>query len=128
VHEPRLKGKSHVIPKRLVWDAWQKVKEKGGADGADGVSIEQLEEDLSGNLYVLWNRMSSGSYFPGRSGRWRYPRRARWMGSLRRERRRLLDGASRWRRCCMDDEGGPLAAALQGETQISGSCVSGCGV
>jgi RNA-directed DNA polymerase len=65
VHEPRLKGKSHVIPKRLVWDAWLKVKDKGGAAGADGVTIEQFEEDLSGNLYRLWNRMSSGSYFPG---------------------------------------------------------------
>jgi RNA-directed DNA polymerase len=65
VHESRLKGKSHVIPKRLVWDAWLKVKRKGGAAGADGVTIEQFEEDLSGNLYRLWNRMSSGSYFPG---------------------------------------------------------------
>jgi RNA-directed DNA polymerase len=65
VHEPGLKGKSHVIPKRLVWDAWLKVKEKGGAAGADGVSIEQFEEGLKDNLYVLWNRMSSGSYFPG---------------------------------------------------------------
>ena len=42
-----------------------KVKDKGGAAGADGVSIGQFEEDLSGNLYRLWNRMSSGSYFPG---------------------------------------------------------------
>jgi retron-type reverse transcriptase len=65
VHESRLKGKSHVIPKQLVWDAWLKVKRKGGAAGADGVSIGQFEEDLSGNLYRLWDRMSSGSYFPG---------------------------------------------------------------
>ena len=61
VHEPRLKGKSHVIPKQLVWDAWLKVKKKGGAAGADGVSIEQFEERLKDNLYKLWNRMSSGS-------------------------------------------------------------------
>ena len=65
VREPKLKGKSYDIPKRLVWDAWLKVKEKGGAAGADGVTIEQFEEDLSGNLFRLWNRMSSGSYFPG---------------------------------------------------------------
>ena len=65
MHEPRLKGKSQDIPKRLVWDAWLKVKDNGGAAGADGVTIEQFEEDLSGNLYGLWNRMSSGSYFPG---------------------------------------------------------------
>ena len=65
MHEPKLKGKSHDIPKRLVWDAWLKVKDNGGAAGADGITIEQFEEDLSGNLYRLWNRMSSGSYFPG---------------------------------------------------------------
>ena len=65
MREPKLKGKSYVIPKRLLWDAWLKVKENGGAAGADGVTIEQFEEDLSGNLYRLWNRMSSGSYFPG---------------------------------------------------------------
>jgi RNA-directed DNA polymerase len=65
VHELRLKGKSHVIPKQLVWDAWLKVKEKGGAAGADGVTIEQFEENLRDNLFGLWNRMSSGSYFPG---------------------------------------------------------------
>jgi len=65
VHEPRLKGKSQVIPKRLVWDAWLKVKENGGAAGVDGVTIEQFEENLRDNLFGLWNRMSSGSYFPG---------------------------------------------------------------
>jgi RNA-directed DNA polymerase len=65
MREPKRKGKSHDIPKRLLWDAWLKVKDNGGAAGADGVTIEQFEEDLSGNLYRLWNRMSSGSYFPG---------------------------------------------------------------
>ena len=65
MHEPKLKGKSHVIPKRLVWDAWLKVKENGGAAGADGITIEQFEENLRDNLFRLWNRMSSGSYHPG---------------------------------------------------------------
>ena len=65
MRESRLMGKSHDIPKLLVWDAWLKVKKKGGAAGADGVTIEQFGEDLNGNLYRLWNRMSSGSYFPG---------------------------------------------------------------
>jgi group II intron reverse transcriptase/maturase len=65
VHEPKLKGKSHDIPMQLVWDAWLRVKGNGGAAGADGVTIEQFEEDLKGNLFGLWNRMSSGSYFPG---------------------------------------------------------------
>jgi RNA-directed DNA polymerase len=63
--EPRLQGKTHDIPKRLIWDAWLKVKENGGAAGADGVTIEQFEIRLKDNLYRLWNRMSSGSYFPG---------------------------------------------------------------
>ena len=80
MREPKLEGKSYDIPKRLLWDAWLKVKEKGGAAGADGVTISQFEEDLSGNLYRLWNRMSSGSYFPGRSGQWRSPRRERRAG------------------------------------------------
>ncbi len=53
MHEPKLKGKSHDIPKRLVWDAWLKVKDNGGAARADGVTIEQFEEDLSENLYRL---------------------------------------------------------------------------
>ncbi len=47
------------------FSAWTKVKSNGGAAGADGVTIEQFEQDLSNNLYRLWNRMSSGSYFPG---------------------------------------------------------------
>jgi RNA-directed DNA polymerase len=65
VSEPKLQGKAYDIPKRLVVDAWLKVKRNGGAAGADGVTIEQFEANLKGNLYKLWNRMSSGSYFPG---------------------------------------------------------------
>jgi RNA-directed DNA polymerase len=65
VSQPGLQGKSYDIAKRLIWAAWLKVKGNGGAAGADGVTIEQFEQDLSNNLYRLWNRMSSGSYFPG---------------------------------------------------------------
>jgi len=65
VSQPGLQGKSYDIPKRLIWAAWQKVKSNGGAAGADGVTIEQFEARLADNLYRLWNRMSSGSYFPG---------------------------------------------------------------
>jgi RNA-directed DNA polymerase len=65
MNEPSLPGKSHVIPKWLVWNAWLKVKENGGAAGVDGVTVERFEERLKDNLCRLWNRMSSGSYFPG---------------------------------------------------------------
>jgi RNA-directed DNA polymerase len=63
--EPKLQGKSYDIPKQLVWKAWLKVRSNGGAAGADGVTIPQFEENVKNNLYKLWNRMSSGSYFPG---------------------------------------------------------------
>ena len=57
-------GKPFNIPKALVWEAYQQVKANGGAAGVDGISIEEFETDLRDNLYVIWNRMSSGSYFP----------------------------------------------------------------
>jgi hypothetical protein len=63
--ESRFEGKSYVIPRQLVWNAWLKVREKGGSAGADGVTIKQFEEGSKDRLYVLWNRMSSGSYLPG---------------------------------------------------------------
>ena len=59
------KTKSYEIPKREVWEAWKRVKSNKGSAGVDGVSIEQFEINLSKNLYKVWNRMSSGSYFPG---------------------------------------------------------------
>jgi RNA-directed DNA polymerase len=52
------------IPKREVWEAFKKVKANQGAAGVDGQSIADFEDDLSNNLYELWNRLSSGSYFP----------------------------------------------------------------
>jgi RNA-directed DNA polymerase len=48
----------------VVRVAYQRVRAGKGAPGVDGVTIEQFEQDLQGNLYKLWNRMSSGSYFP----------------------------------------------------------------
>ena len=62
--EQKPQGKSFEISKQEVWDAWLKVKANKGAPGADGQSIEDFEADLKGNLYKIWNRMSSGSYFP----------------------------------------------------------------
>lgn len=59
-----LEGKSYQIPKTLVWEAYKQVKRNKGAPGADGQSIEDFEKDLKNNLYKIWNRMSSGAYFP----------------------------------------------------------------
>ena len=59
-----LEGKPFAIPKQLVWQAWKSVKANSGAAGADGVTIEMFEKDLKDNLYKVWNRMSSGTYFP----------------------------------------------------------------
>jgi len=56
--------KPFKIDKRLVYEAYKAVKSNRGAAGVDGQSIEQFETDLSGNLYKIWNRMSSGTYFP----------------------------------------------------------------
>jgi RNA-directed DNA polymerase len=52
------------ISKQEVWEAYLKVRANKGAPGVDGGSIEEFETDLKGNLYKIWNRMSSGSYFP----------------------------------------------------------------
>jgi RNA-directed DNA polymerase len=62
VSEP--KPKSFAISKRAVWAAWLRVKANRGAAGVDEQSLQELEVDLKDNLYRLWNRLSSGSYFP----------------------------------------------------------------
>ncbi len=62
--ESRSRVKPFDIPKSMVWEAYQRVKANKGAAGVDGQSVEQFEQDLINNLYRLWNRMSSGSYFP----------------------------------------------------------------
>jgi len=56
--------KPFVIPKALVWEAFQRVKANGGSAGVDNESIEEFEKSLGDNLYKLWNRMGSGSYLP----------------------------------------------------------------
>lgn len=57
-------GKPFDISKMAVWNAYEKVKANQGAAGVDGESIAEFERDLKGNLFKLWNRMSSGTYFP----------------------------------------------------------------
>jgi RNA-directed DNA polymerase len=64
VSESRSQVKPFEIPEQMVWEAYQRVKANKGAAGVDGQSVEQFEQDLKNNLYRLWNRMSSGSYFP----------------------------------------------------------------
>lgn len=58
------KTKPFDISKQVVWDAYKRVKANKGAAGIDEESISKFEEDLKDNLYKIWNRMSSGSYFP----------------------------------------------------------------
>jgi RNA-directed DNA polymerase len=56
--------KSLPITREMVWNAWGKVKSNKGSAGVDQVSLEEYQQDLLNNLYKLWNRLSSGSYFP----------------------------------------------------------------
>lgn len=62
--EPKGQAKPYQISKRAVWEAYKRVKANKGTAGVDEESIEEFEQNLRDNLYRLWNRMSSGSYFP----------------------------------------------------------------
>jgi RNA-directed DNA polymerase len=78
VSEPKPFG----ISKWVVWEAYQRVRANQGAPGVDGESIEEFERDLRGNLYKLWNRMSSGSYFPPPVRAVQIPKRAGGVRTL----------------------------------------------
>lgn len=62
--EMTARAKAFEIPKQLVWEAWLTVRQNRGSGGVDGQSIEDFEKGCKGNLYRIWNRMSSGCYFP----------------------------------------------------------------
>jgi RNA-directed DNA polymerase len=64
VNELKSHGKSFGISKWEVWEAFRQVKENQGAAGVDGVTIADFEADRKNNLYRIWNRMSSGTWFP----------------------------------------------------------------
>jgi RNA-directed DNA polymerase len=64
VGRPGQADKPFDISKQLVWEAYERVKANKGAAGVDGQSIAGFEADLQNNLYKIWNRMSSGTYFP----------------------------------------------------------------
>lgn len=57
-------AKPFEIPKQMVWEAYRRVAANKGAPGVDEVTLASFETDLKDNLYKIWNRMSSGSYFP----------------------------------------------------------------
>lgn len=58
------KAKPFSISKHVVWEAYERVKANHGAAGVDSQSIAEFERKLKDNLYKIWNRMSSGTYFP----------------------------------------------------------------
>jgi len=62
--ELKASAKPYLISEQEVWEAWVKVRGNKGSSGVDGVSIEAFEADVESNLYKVWNRMSSGTYFP----------------------------------------------------------------
>jgi retron-type reverse transcriptase len=90
--EPVDEAKPFKIPKREVWEAFKRVKANQGAAGVDGQSIAEFEANLSGNLYKLWNRVSSGSYFPlfRAAAPWRSANEHRFSKETRRHGRHLV--------------------------------------
>ena len=62
--QTRTTDKPFNITKKQVYEAYKAVKSNAGAAGVDKQTLEQFDADLQNNLYKLWNRMSSGSYFP----------------------------------------------------------------
>ena len=62
--EPVGKAKPFGISKREVWEAYKRVRANKGAAGVDHQSLQDFDENLSKNLYRVWNRLASGSYFP----------------------------------------------------------------
>jgi len=64
VNEPKQQDKPFQISKWKVWEAYERVKANKGAAGVDDVSFAEFEQDRDKHLYRIWNRMSSGSYFP----------------------------------------------------------------
>lgn len=76
-------SKQYEIPKRMVIEAYKKVKANKGSAGIDGIDFEIFEKKLNNNLYKIWNRMSSGSYFPSPVLAVEIPKKTggtRWLG------------------------------------------------
>lgn len=62
--DPAIKAKPFEIPKLWVWESYKRIRSNGGSAGCDGQDLKAFEAELGGNLYTLWNRLSSGSYMP----------------------------------------------------------------
>jgi group II intron reverse transcriptase/maturase len=76
------KSKFVPITKEMVYESYKKVRENGGSAGVDNVSIKDFEEELDGNLYKIWNRLASGSYFPPPVKEVEIPKKDRRMRKL----------------------------------------------
>ena len=59
-----MENKPFSIPKSLVWKAYKRIKTNGGAAGVDNQSLKIFDENRNKNLYKIWNKLASGSYFP----------------------------------------------------------------
>ena len=77
------KTKPYAISKRVIYEAFLRVKANKGSAGIDEESIEEFELNLKDNLYKLWNRMSSGSYFPPAVKSCRYSKESWWHKDTR---------------------------------------------
>ena len=80
--EPMTEAKPYSIGKVEVWEAYKRVKANRGATGVDEQSLEEFDKDLRGNLYKIWNRMSSGSYLPPPVKRVEIPKKGGGMRPL----------------------------------------------
>ncbi len=92
-------SKQYEIPKGAVIEAYKRVKANKGSAGIDGIDFEVFEKKLNNNLYKIWNRMSSGSYFPSpvlaveipkKTGGTRRRKAEKWLCTVRKREPRLF--------------------------------------
>jgi RNA-directed DNA polymerase len=74
--------KEHPITRKMVMDAYREIKTNGQAAGVDGLTLARYGENLNANLYKLWNRLTSGSYFPSRTKEKCIPKKGGGLRSL----------------------------------------------